>query len=155
MKNALYFLFLTILSSAFFSCDQSDYTAEIESLKNKLETAEKKIADAEANAAQKPALIHTVFFWLKEGISEEEKAKFLAGVQSLSKIEHIQTFYTGPSAGTEDRDVVDHSYDTALICQFKDVKDQEAYQVDPIHLKFVEDCKDLWTKVIVYDNLVK
>lgn len=155
MKTTLYFLFFGILLSTVFACNQVDNSAEIDALKKQLETAKQQITDLNAHKAAKPGLIHTVFFWLKEDLTDEQKAKFKAGVESLSQIKHIQTFYTGPSAGTEDRDVVDHSYDTALICQFAKSADQDAYQVDPIHLKFVEECKDLWTKVIVYDNLVE
>ncbi|MFT7068756.1 MAG: hypothetical protein ACJAZY_001640, partial [Spirosomataceae bacterium] len=32
--------------------------------------------------------------------------------------------------------------------------DQDAYQEEPIHLKFIEDFSSMWTKVQVYDNLV-
>ena len=34
---------------------------------------------------------------------------------------------------------------------FDNIEDQEAYQNDPIHKKFIEDCSHLWEKVIVYD----
>ena len=30
---------------------------------------------------------------------------------------------------------------------------QDAYQIDPIHLAFVENYKHLWTKVVVYDSV--
>ncbi len=152
MKNVLYILFFSILGSVFFACNVEDQSGEIEILKQKLAEAENK--KPTTMDVEKPALIHTVFFWLKEDLSEEDKAKFKAGVKSLSTVSHIQTFYMGSSAGTESRDVVDHSYDQALICQFAKVDDQAAYQIDPIHLKFVEDCKDYWTKVVVYDSLV-
>jgi hypothetical protein len=40
-----------------------------------------------------------------------------------------------------------------LICHFKNKEDQDAYQIDSVHLRFIEDYKDLWKSVIVYDNL--
>jgi len=149
MKNTYYsLLFLAVV---FFSCGE-DHSTKVQAL-------EKQLADAKSAIAQKvetpkPELIHSVFFWLKEDLTDAQKAKFKAGVKSLGQIKHIQTFYMGPAADTEERSVVDNSYDMALINQFAKPADQEAYQIDPIHLKFVEDCKDLWTKVIVYDNLV-
>jgi hypothetical protein len=36
---------------------------------------------------------------------------------------------------------------------FKDKADQDAYQVDPIHLKFVEQYAHLWSRVVVYDSV--
>ncbi|MFT5166946.1 MAG: hypothetical protein ACI8P3_002178 [Saprospiraceae bacterium] len=153
MKNVLYFLFLSVLTSSFFACGQEDHSAEIEALKQKLADVEKQ--NEQKMDAPKPGLIHTVFFWLKEDLSDDQKATFKAGVKSLSTISHIQTFYMGPAAATEERGVVDNSYDMALINQFAKPEDQEAYQIDPIHLKFVDDCKDFWTKVVVYDSLVE
>jgi hypothetical protein len=34
---------------------------------------------------------------------------------------------------------------------FDNLEDQEAYQNDPIHKEFIEDCSHLWEKVVVYD----
>jgi hypothetical protein len=36
---------------------------------------------------------------------------------------------------------------------FDDRAGQDAYQVDPIHVKFVEENQHLWNKVIVYDSV--
>ncbi len=151
MKNIIYFLFLGFCTFGLSSCT-ADQSAELEALKTKLADAEKQIS--KKMETPKPGLIHTVFFWLKEDISAEDKAKFKAGVQSLSKISHIQSCFIGPAAGTESRDVVDHSYSLALINHFASKEAEAAYQIDPIHLKFIDDCKDYWTKVIVYDSLV-
>jgi hypothetical protein len=35
---------------------------------------------------------------------------------------------------------------------FNSKEDQESYQTDPIHLKFVEENSHLWSKVVVYDS---
>ena len=61
----------------------------------------------------------------------------------------------GTAAGSENRDVVDHSYDHALIVHFKDQAAHDAYQIDSIHTAFVEAHKDKWSKVVVYDSLVE
>jgi hypothetical protein len=99
-----------------------------------------------------PGLIHNVFFWLKEDLTAEEKAAFLEGVKSLGTINTVKAIYIGPPAPTEARDVVDNSFSYALLVHFDNVEGQNAYQIDPIHLKFVEDHEDKWTRVKVYDN---
>jgi len=39
-----------------------------------------------------------------------------------------------------------------LILSFESAEDQEAYQEEPPHKVFIEECQDLWEKVIVYDS---
>jgi len=107
-----------------------------------------------ARPAPVPGLVHSVFFWLKEDLSDEKEAAFLQGLISLKQISSVQSMTYGPPAPTEERGVVDRSYSYALAINFEDVAAQDAYQVDPIHTKFVEDHKDKWTKVIVYDHMV-
>lgn len=98
--------------------------------------------------------VHTVYFWLKEGITEEEKADFEKGLAALGTIDTVQTIFYGPPAMTP-RDVVDNSYGYGLTLLFKNRADQDAYQVDPDHDKFIQTCKHLWTRVQVYDYLVR
>ena len=147
------FLLLVLLLFA-LSCQNPnpELEAEILGLKLKLETAEKALKEA---AVDRTDFVHTVFFWMKEGVSDEQKADFQKnGLAALSKIGSIYKFYAGPPAGTP-REVVDNSYDFALICHFENSAAQDSYQDDPIHLKFIEDYKDLWERVQVYDNLVE
>jgi hypothetical protein len=40
----------------------------------------------------------------------------------------------------------------ALVVECKDVAAEAAYQVDPIHLAFVEKFKTYWTRVQIYDS---
>lgn len=99
--------------------------------------------------------IHTVFFWETEGLSETGSAALRQGIESLRRVPSAGKVMIGRAAGSEQRDVVDHSYDHALIIHFADQAAQEAYQSDPIHLKFVEDHQNKWRKVVVYDSLVE
>lgn len=101
-----------------------------------------------------PGLIHNVFFWLKDDLSETDRAAFLEGVKSLGTINTVRAIYIGPPASTEKRAVVDNSFSYALLVHFDNIEGQNAYQVDPIHLKFVEDHQDKWNRVTVYDNTV-
>ena len=103
----------------------------------------------------KPYLIHTVFFWTKEGTSDEQLKAFEKGLIQLGTCPQIQEFFWGPPASTEDRGVVDHSYTYAINVHFASFDDQAAYQTEPIHLEFIENHKDIWEKVIVYDNRIQ
>ena len=119
----------------------------------------KKFNDAKAKTNNtimtKPVLIHTVFFWIKEGTSANENEAFEKGLVRLGTCPQIHNFYWGPPAPTEARGVVDNTYDYAINVHFKSLEDQAEYQKEPIHMKFIEDHKDLWGKVVVYDNTVK
>jgi len=99
------------------------------------------------------ALIHHVYFWLKQPQNESHKEQLIKGLNELIKVKHIKLSHIGFPAGTENRDVVDHSYSVSYMAMFDNQADQAAYQTDPIHLKFVEDCQHLWEKVIVYDSM--
>lgn len=149
---------LLLVLFVFQSCNQADTTAQEAAqaaLETKLSEAQAEIAQLTAAAEEQPGLIHSVFFWLKEDLSDADQAAFRAGVESLRAVESIEKMYVGPVAPTEARGVVDNSYNLALIVHFSDVAGQDAYQIAPVHLKFVEDHKDKWTKVVVYDNLVE
>ena len=98
--------------------------------------------------------IHTVFFWLKEGTTEEQKKEFEQGMQALGKTPTIVKWYYGQPEPNE-RAVVDTSFDYSWICHFKNSADQASYQVDPIHDVFVEKFKHLWETVKVYDSVLK
>jgi hypothetical protein len=99
----------------------------------------------------KKQVIHHVFFWLKNPSSKEDLDKLLAGLKTLEKIKKVRKLYIGVPASTEKRDVVDNSYHASELMFFDNLEDQKAYQDDPVHKKFVEDCSHLWEKVIVYD----
>ncbi len=98
------------------------------------------------------ALIHHVYFWLKEANNEAHKKQLIEALNELIKVKTIKISHIGLPAGTENRDVVDHSYSVSYMVMFDSQADQNSYQVDPIHLKFVEENQHLWKKVVVYDS---
>jgi len=99
------------------------------------------------------ALIHHVFFWLKEPKNEAHKKQLVKALTNLLKVETIKMSHIGFPAGTESRDVVDHSYSVSFMTLFDDQAGQDAYQVHPLHAKFVEENSHLWNKVVVYDSV--
>ena len=100
-----------------------------------------------------PRLVHHVFFWLKKPGSKEDLAQLLAGIRSLARIETVRSIHVGVPASTEKRAVVENSYSASELLTFDDVAGQNAYQVHPLHKKFVADCSHLWSKVVVYDSI--
>ncbi len=158
MKRIIQLFTLFTLLATLTACNLDEAMAEeVVRLQTELMEAKEKITELEGNTTTKDAsgMIHTVFFWLKEGLTEEQIANFKVGVKSLKAIETVERFYVGGHANTQARDVVDHSYDYSLIVHFKDEAAQEVYQVHPIHLKFVENFGPFFEKVIVYDSLVE
>ena len=77
----------------------------------------------------------------------------VAGLRALAKIPVIRNLQIGVPASTEQRDVVDSSFDVSELMVFDNVVDQKTYQDHPIHQDFVAKCSHLWRKVIVYDML--
>ena len=100
----------------------------------------------------KNIFVHHVYFWLKNTGNAEDLSKLLAGLKKLSTVKSIKQFHVGKPAATS-REVIDGSYSVSWLTLFDNKADQDSYQTDPIHLKFVEECSSLWSKVIVYDSV--
>ena len=108
--------------------------------------------------AQKSALkefntnfAHSVYFWLKHPDSKEDRATFEASLnQFLKNSQYAKTNFLGipPKAV---REVVDDSFTYNLIVTFESAAAQQSYQEEDAHLVFIEECKDLWERVVVYD----
>lgn len=97
-------------------------------------------------------LYHCVYFWLKPELTSAQRADFRRGVETLAGIRSVAKVSIGTPAATTRRPVIDASYDVALIVECKDVAAEAAYQVDPLHLAFVENFKHCWTRVQIYDS---
>ena len=98
----------------------------------------------------KNIFIHHVYFWLKNTGNIADRDKLVEGLKKLSKATTIKQFHIGKPANTN-REVIDSSYAVSWMLIFDNDADQAAYQTDPIHLKFIEECSNLWSKVVVYD----
>jgi len=96
--------------------------------------------------------LHHVYFWLNEPGNDSHKQQLIEGLKKLSKVETIREFHIGQPANTN-REVIERGYSVSWLLLFDNAADQDSYQTDPIHLKFVDECKHLWSKVIVYDSI--
>jgi len=101
---------------------------------------------------EKGTFIHHVYFWLNNADSKEDFDALVAGLKKLSSVKTIKAFHIGKPADTN-REVIDRSYSVSWMLMFANKEDQDSYQDDPVHLKFVDDCKHLWKKVTVFDSV--
>jgi hypothetical protein len=94
---------------------------------------------------------HVVIFWTD--LAQPQAAdELLAGCdQYLKGIPGVLRYHAGKMAGSH-RPVVDQTYQVALNLVFPDQQAQDAYQVHPQHVEFVEKVvRRLVKKVVVYD----
>jgi hypothetical protein len=96
--------------------------------------------------------VHAVYFWLRDNLTPEERTRFELGVLSLLTIDGVEFGHVGVPAPT-DRAVIERGYSTALVLAFADQQAHDAYQVDPAHDRFRDECKSLWTSVRIYDSV--
>lgn len=146
MRNQLLLsLLLCFTMGSFSSCAPKE-----KSNNSKVDTKVENISTAPVI----PGFTHAVYFWLKKDNPELLDEFIKQGLPKLAKVPSIQSVSWGPPAGTP-REVVDNSYDLAWIVNFANAEDQDKYQVDPLHVDFVEKYKSLFEKVQVYDNIVQ
>lgn len=95
---------------------------------------------------------HHVYFWLSEEFkSDAERADFEKGLAGLFEIPLVKGGRWSIPAKVMPRPVLDQSWDYAISMQFDSVEDQDAYQVAPEHLAFIDGNKHRWAKVLVTD----
>lgn len=75
---------------------------------------------------------HVCMFKLKEENKAENLKEALERLESMRGMELIQRF----EVVTNDSEAPENNYDLALIFDFKDMDDLNAYQKDPKHLEF-------------------
>ncbi len=105
----------------------------------------------QAGQPSRTMLVHTVLFYGKPELTAEGRAALRAGLETLRQVPSVQALYIGAPAGVPDRPVIDKSFTYCLTTVFEDVAGHNAYQVHPVHLAFVENCKGYWTRVQIYD----
>jgi hypothetical protein len=116
-------------------------------------TAGPALATFPAADAQRPPVVHHVFFWLKNPSSTQDRDQLVSGLKTLAGIPLIKELYVGVLANTEKRDVVDASWQVSELMFFNDLQAQGSYQQHHIHLDFVKNYSHLWEKVVVYDAM--
>jgi hypothetical protein len=109
---------------------------------------------SEAALAMPSALAHDVYFSLKDHSADAKKNMVAACKKYLSKHPGEVFFATGTRVEDLNRSVNDRDFDVALHIVFKDRTAHDQYQDTPRHKQFIDENKDNWQKVRVFDSLV-
>ena len=95
---------------------------------------------------------HVVYFWLKNPDNQNDRMAFEKSLTKfINNSVYIQTKFIGTPAATN-REVIDNSYTYSLMLTFENKAEQDKYQEEDLHKKFIEESSELWTKVVVYDS---
>lgn len=102
--------------------------------------------------ATSPALAHMVYFELHDASPAKIDALVAACKQYLDN--HPGLIYFGAGRLNPDlaRPVNDRNFHVSLHTVFADRAAHDAYQVEPRHLKFIEENKPNWKTVRVFDS---
>lgn len=106
-----------------------------------------------ASTCERPAgtVQHVVVVWLKEPGDAAARAKLIETAQGLESIPGIVSLRVGEPLAS-DREVVDDSFDVALVIDFTDAAALAAYDTHPDHVRAVEEVlAPLSERIVVYD----
>src|SRR5438067_1898061 len=106
----------------------------------------------EAKKAAKPMIGHVVYFKLKDNSAENRKKLVDACEKYLADHDGVVFFAAGVIADDFKREVNDRDWDVALHLVFADKAAHDKYQDHKEHLKFIEENKESWAKVRVFDS---
>ena len=94
---------------------------------------------------------HVVIFWTRPEVSDAADQLLAGGETYLKPIPGVRSFHMGRMVGSH-RPVVDQTYQVALNLVFDTKEEQDAYQVHPLHIEFVEKVfKPCCARAVVYD----
>ena len=100
-------------------------------------------------------LAHNVFFSLKDS-SETSRSKLVAACKTyLTSHPGIVFFACGTLEKELSRPVNDQNFDVSLHLVFESKVAHDVYQDAPLHHKFVEENRDNWATVRVFDSDVE
>jgi hypothetical protein len=98
---------------------------------------------------------HMVYFQLKDASPAEKKKLVEACKKFLKDHDGVVYFSAGVIADELKRDVNDREWDVALHLVFRDKASHDKYQDPKTHKQFIEENKDNWKKVRVFDSLIE
>lgn len=99
-----------------------------------------------------PLLVHNVYFTLKDNSPAAGQALIAACKKYLSQHPGTVFFACGTRAAELNREVNDRGFDVALHVVFEDKAAHDRYQDAPLHHQFIEENKQNWAKVRVFDS---
>jgi hypothetical protein len=112
-------------------------------------------ATSEAAVAANTMLAHNVYFSLKDNSPAAKKKLVDACKKYLSKHPGTVFFAAGVLAEVLKREVNDRDFDVGLHIVFDSQASHDKYQDAPLHKQFIEENKENWKKVRVFDSVVE
>jgi hypothetical protein len=110
---------------------------------------------SEEAAGPEPMIAHNVYFALKDASPEAKRKLVGACKKYLAKHPGTVFFAAGTLAEEFKRPVNDRDFDVALHLVFKNKEAHDKYQDAATHKQFIEENKENWKKVRVFDSLVE
>jgi hypothetical protein len=111
-------------------------------------------AEAGGKKGKGQMIAHNVYFSLKDNSPAAREKLVGACKKYLSKHEGIVFFAAGKPTDELKREVNDRDFDVALHIVFDSLAAHDKYQDAPDHHKFINENKDNWKKVRVFDSTV-
>lgn len=98
---------------------------------------------------------HMVYFALKDN-SDAAKKKLVDACKKLLTKHDGEVFFAAGTLVTElKREVNDRDWDVALHIVFQNMAAHDKYQDHPRHKQFIDENRDNWKKVRVFDSAVE
>jgi hypothetical protein len=114
-----------------------------------------RAVSAKDDSASKTLLSHDVYFTLKDNSADAKKKLVEACAKYLTRHSGAVFFAAGVRAEDFTREVNDRDFDVALHIVFKDKAAHDKYQESERHKQFIEEGKDNWKKVRVFDSIIE
>lgn len=95
-------------------------------------------------------IAHHVLFWVKQTATTNQLEGFRNALALLEGVETVRYFHLGHPSSIE-RDVVVSDYTFSLLLMFDDMAGHDVYQGHAIHQAFLNEYKNLFQKVVIYD----
>jgi hypothetical protein len=98
-------------------------------------------------------LVHNVYFSLTDNSEAAKKHLIDACQKYLAPHTGIVFYACGTRAAELSRPVNDKDFDVGLHIVFATQADHDRYQETPAHLQFIDENRDNWKKVRVFDSI--
>lgn len=103
-------------------------------------------------SATSSSLVHSVYFTLTDNSPAKVAELVSACNKYLKNHPGVLFFDVGGVVADLDREVNDQDFDVALCVAFKDRAAHDAYQIAADHKTFIEEQKESWKSVRVFDS---
>ncbi len=109
------------------------------------------LAEAIPGAAAVTRVHHVVIVWLNDAGSPAAREQYIAHSRQLAKLPMVIDYHVGTALPGR-REIVDSSYDVAVVSTFANQQAVTEYSEHPEHKRIVEQAlKPLVAKAVVYD----